>query len=144
MAKTLYRVGEGANLEALPRGTRIGDTIHLTEAEALYERDMGRLIDVEAEKAGAAQIAARAAAAEEAAKVVPGETQGHPVDAVTGEPMILTDEERARLPAIGPADGPAMHGFQTAEADGIVKTAVTGDTLTVTEGEADALKIGRD
>ena len=114
MAKILYRVGEGANLEALPRGTKVGDEIRLTEAEALYERDMGRLIDVEAEKAGAAETEALAAAAEEAAR--------------------RTAEEAANAPAVEP---------QTAEADGIEKTPVEGDTLTVAEDEAVASKSRR-
>ena len=43
MTKTAYVVGEGANLRAFPRGTKVGDVVHLTEAEALYERDMGRI-----------------------------------------------------------------------------------------------------
>lgn len=150
MSKKTYRVGEGANLEALPRGTKVGDEIRLTPAVAMYEVDMGRLVDVEAEKAGAEEASALAAAeeaarltAEEAAKVVPGETQGHPVDAVSGEPMILTDEERARLPVIDSASGPAVHGFQAVEGDGIKKTPVEGDTLTVPEDEAVASKSRR-
>lgn len=96
MAKILYRVGEGANLEALPRGTKVGDEIRLTEAEALYERDMGRLIDVDAEKAGAEETAVLAAAAEEAAmapriELQPGEADGIEKTAIEGD--TLTDSE---------------------------------------------------
>lgn len=88
MSKKTYRVGEGANLEALPRGTKVGDEIRLSPAVAMYEVDMGRLVDVEAEAASAS------------------------------EP-------------------------HTAEADGIEKTAVEGDTLTVPEDEAIASKSRR-
>lgn len=56
MKKTLYRVGEGANLDAFPHGTKVGDEIKLTEAQALYERDMGRITAVE-EKGEAAPAA---------------------------------------------------------------------------------------
>ena len=129
MAKILYRVGEGANLEALPRGTKVGDEIRLTEAEALYERDMGRLIDIEAEKAGAA----------ETAKVVTDEPQDHPVDHVLGALQDLAADGHLQLTTIGPA----VHGAQTIEADGIEKTPVEGDTLAVSEDEAVASKSRR-
>nr|USU32894.1 hypothetical protein NG677_04120 [Methylobacterium sp. OTU13CASTA1] len=86
MSKKTYRVGEGANLEALPRGTKVGDEIRLSPAAAMYEVDMGRLVDVEA--------------------------------AAASEP-------------------------HAAEADGIEKTAVEGDTLTVPEDEAIASKSRR-
>ncbi len=43
MTKARYRVGETANLDVFPHGTKVGDEIKLTEAEALYERDMGRI-----------------------------------------------------------------------------------------------------
>ena len=46
MTKIPYRVGEGANLALYPRGTKVGSVVHLTEPEALYERDMGRLTPV--------------------------------------------------------------------------------------------------
>nr|USU31115.1 hypothetical protein NG677_17455 [Methylobacterium sp. OTU13CASTA1] len=156
MSKKTYRVGEGANLEALPHGTKVGEEIRLSPAVAMYEVDMGRLVDVEAEKAGAEETKALAAAATalsnsaealidmaNALEVIPGETRGHPVDAVSGQPMILTDEERARLPVIGPASGPAVHGSQAVEGDVIEKTAVEGDTLTVSEDEAVASKSRR-
>lgn len=47
MTKARYRVGETANLDVFPHGTKVGDVIELTEAEALYERDMGRITPVE-------------------------------------------------------------------------------------------------
>ncbi|MCJ2080749.1 hypothetical protein [Methylobacterium sp. J-090] len=106
MSNKTYRVGEGANLEALPRGTKVGEEIRLSQAVAMYEVDMGRLVDVEAEKAGAEETAARAAAAEEA----------------------------AMAPRIE---------LQPGEADGIEKTPVEGDTLTVSEDEAIASKSRR-
>lgn len=56
MTKTRYRVGETANLDAFPRGTKVGHEIELTEAQALYERDMGRITAVE-EKVEAAPVA---------------------------------------------------------------------------------------
>lgn len=43
MEKSPYRVLDGANLDLYPRGTKVGSVVLLTEAEALYERDMGRL-----------------------------------------------------------------------------------------------------
>jgi len=89
MSKKTYRVGEGANLEALPRGTKVGDEIRLSPAAAMYEVDMGRLVDVDAEAA-----------------------------ATASEP-------------------------QTSEADGVEKTAIEGDTLTVVEDEAIASKSRR-
>lgn len=46
MSTTPYRVCEGANLDLFPRGTKVGDTVHLTEAQALYERDMGRIVAI--------------------------------------------------------------------------------------------------
>jgi hypothetical protein len=55
MSKKTYRVGEGANFEALPRGTKVGDEIRLSPAAAMYEVDMGRIIDVEAEAAAASE-----------------------------------------------------------------------------------------
>jgi hypothetical protein len=122
MEKPLYRVGETANLKAFPRGTKVGDEIELTDAQALYERDMGRITPVEAL----------------AAEPVPGETQGHPVDAVSGEPLQLTDEERARLPVLEQPTGEepvelSVDEAQTDPGDGIIKTPVEGDTLVVTD-----------
>ncbi|MDO9428442.1 MAG: hypothetical protein Q7T93_16620 [Methylobacterium sp.] len=97
MSTTPYRVCDGANLSLFPRGTQVGTIVHLTEADALYERDMGRITAVEAP--------------------VPGETQGHPVDSVSGEPMKLTDQERAALPAIGNVEPgePAVLGESSAK-----------------------------
>lgn len=48
MTKTLYQVGEGANLALYPRGTQVGSIVELTEAQAMYERDLGRLTEVNA------------------------------------------------------------------------------------------------
>lgn len=63
MTKARYRVGETANLNVFPHGTKVGSVIELTEAEALYERDMGRITPVEekpAEADSAAQKPSRA------------------------------------------------------------------------------------
>lgn len=46
MSTTPYRVCEGANLSLFPRGTQVGDIVRLTDAQALYERDMGRITAV--------------------------------------------------------------------------------------------------
>ena len=56
MTKTPYRVGEGANLRLYPRGTKVGSIVMLTEAEALYERDMGRLAEVKTKGRGKEEI----------------------------------------------------------------------------------------
>lgn len=55
MEKQSYRVLEGANLDLYPRGTTVGSIVLLTEAQALYERDMGRLEAVKVAAAGAAK-----------------------------------------------------------------------------------------
>jgi hypothetical protein len=55
MSTTPYRVCEGANLDLFPRGTKVGDIVRLTEAQALYERDMGRIAAV-ADEANAAPV----------------------------------------------------------------------------------------
>lgn len=114
MTKARYRVGETANLDVFPHGTKVGDVIALTEAEALYERDMGRITLVE-EKAAVAVPDG----------VVPGETPGWPADAVTGEALALTDEERARLAdsPIGDVDpdAPMVLGAAGSDADASAK-----------------------
>lgn len=51
MKKTAYRIGEGANLQAFPHGTQVGDVVKLTPAQALYELDMGRIEVAEEKKA---------------------------------------------------------------------------------------------
>lgn len=57
MTKARYRVGETANLDVFPHGTKVGSEIELTEAEALYECDMGRITPVEEKKDEAAPVA---------------------------------------------------------------------------------------
>lgn len=97
MEKTLYRIHEGANLTAFPRGTKVGDIVSLTESEALYERDMGRISVV---TLGSDDP-------------VPGETKGYPADAETGKAIELSDEERNRIqagPDLGASEGLAELG----------------------------------
>jgi hypothetical protein len=152
MTKARYRVGETANLDVFPHGTKVGSEIELTEAAALYERDMGRITLVEEKAAGAVAVPDG---------VVPGETPGWPADAVSGAPLDLTDEERARLASAPIGDGdpnaPAVLGVagsdtllstlsederlppadgtrKTAEGDGVEKTAVAGTTLAPGKG----------
>ncbi|WP_336488291.1 hypothetical protein [Methylobacterium nigriterrae] len=55
MKKTAYRVGEGANLAAFPHGTKVGDIVKLTEAQAMYERDMGRITPASDDDGGSPQ-----------------------------------------------------------------------------------------
>lgn len=116
MTKTRYRVGETANLDAFPHGTKVGSVIELTEAEALYERDMGRITPVEEKAAGAVAVPDG---------VVPGETPGWPADAVSSEALALTDEERVRLAevTIGAVDPNASSvlGESAAAADASAK-----------------------
>jgi len=57
MTKARYRVGETANLDVFPHGTKVGSVIELTEAEALYERDMGRITPVEEKASAPAPVA---------------------------------------------------------------------------------------
>lgn len=152
MTKAGYRIGETANLDVFPHGTKVGSVIEMTEAEALYERDMGRITPVEEKAAGAVTVPDG---------VVPGETPGWPADAVSGAPLDLTDEERARLAStpIGGVDlnAPAVLGvagsdtlpstlsegerlppadgaWKAAEADGVEKTPVEGTTLAPGKG----------
>ncbi|KAB1069258.1 hypothetical protein [Methylobacterium planeticum] len=136
MTKTAYRIGEGANLAVFPHGTKAGDVVRLTEAQAMYEHDMGR-ITFASEDGG---ISSTIDDANEQI-VIAGETRDHPVGDMTGKPLDLTDEERAALPALDPnaSDEPenrTLGQMKTDPGDGIEKTPVAADTLTVDETAA--------
>ena len=99
MSTSPYRVCEGANLSLFPRGTKVGDVVQLTKAQALYERDMGRitLVSDEAKIAPADGIVKTPIAGD--TLVVAGETKGYPADAVTGDALDLSDADRAAIQA---------------------------------------------
>lgn len=133
MKKTAYRIGEGANLAAFPFGTKVGDIVRLTESQAMYERDMGRITLASEDGSVTGTI-------DDANEriVISGETRDHPVGDMTGQPLNLTDEERAALPALDPnaSDDPenrTLGQMKTDPGDGIEKAPVAGDTLTVEE-----------
>ena len=105
MKKTSYRIGESANLAAFPHGTKVGDVVRLTEAQAMYERDMGRITLAES------------------------------------EPLKISEEERAALPALDPnasndPENRTLGEMKSDPGDGVEKTPVVGDTLTVEETAA--------
>jgi hypothetical protein len=89
--KTLYRVTEKAGPRVNGQRVRPGDELKLTEAEAMYERDLGHI--------------------EEVPKEAPAES--------AFQPLNLTDEERAVLPALDTdlPDVPENREFGTMKAD---------------------------
>ena len=76
--------GHGAHYVPAAEGEK-PVTIELLPAQAEYLIASGQIGDPDAPKA------------EPAPATVPGETPGHPADAVTGEALALTDAERDRL-----------------------------------------------
>jgi hypothetical protein len=89
--KTLYRVTDKAGPRVNGQRVKAGDEIKLTEAEAMYERDLGHIVELTKES--------------------PAEMQG--------EPLNVTDEERAAMPALDPnlPDTPENRAFGTMKAD---------------------------